>query len=173
MANELSLFERIARSASSLAVPLAEDVIAESEHPFETRNIHPLLPSVVRALFDDGHFAQATLEAFKFIDREVARLAKQNGAGYKLMMSAFSEDKPILKLTPCESESQKDEQMGFKFIFAGSMSAIRNPRAHEYAVRDSPDECLDHLALASVLLRRLQAAGYNLSSDTRVPIAPE
>jgi uncharacterized protein (TIGR02391 family) len=78
------------------------------------------------------------------------------------MMAVFSETFPLLKLNPCGTASEKDEQKGFQFLFAGSMMAIRNPRGHEYAVHDSPDECLDHLALASLLLRRLQAAGHKI-----------
>jgi uncharacterized protein (TIGR02391 family) len=78
------------------------------------------------------------------------------------MMAVLSEAFPNVKLTACGTLSEKDEQKGLQFLFAGSMLAVRNPRGHEYAVHDSPDECLDHLALASMLLRRLQAAGYTL-----------
>ena len=49
--------------------------------------------------------------------------------------------------------------MGFKFIFAGAATGIRNPRGHEVDIGDTPDEALDYLALASLLLRRLDAAG--------------
>ncbi len=41
--------------------------------------------------------------------------------------------------------SEKDEQKGFQFLFAGSVLAIRDPRGHEYNFVDSPDKCLDHL----------------------------
>jgi uncharacterized protein (TIGR02391 family) len=161
MANPLAQFERITRFAAQLSYGQRENLGAE--HPFDTRNIHPTLPAVVYRLFDDGHYAQATFEAFKFVDKEVARLAKQAESGFKLMMAVFSEGSPILKLTPCSTTSEKDEQKGFQFLFAGSILAVRNPRGHEYAIHDSPDECLDHLALASVLLRRLEAAGFALS----------
>jgi hypothetical protein len=53
------------------------------------------------------------------------------------------------------NESERDEQSGFRFIFAGSMAAIRNPRGHEVNLPDTIDLCLDHLSFASVLLRRL------------------
>ena len=48
----------------------------------------------------------------------------------------------------------------FRFVFAGSMWAIRNPRGHEFDVIDDPDTCLDHLSFVSMLLRRLEQAGY-------------
>ena len=160
MADLLGAFERITRSVGRLGY--GEELRASTEHPFDTRNIHPALPVIVKKLFDDGYYSQSTFEAFKFVDKEVARLATHSESGFKLMMAVFSETSPLLKLNACRTGSQKDEQKGFQFLFAGSMMAIRNPRGHEYAMRDSPDECLDHLALASLLLRRLQAAGYTI-----------
>ena len=161
MADLWQVFERIARSATQLAY--ADEVRTLPDHPFESRNIHPAFPPNVMRLFDDGHYSQATFEAFKFVDKEVARIAKHNESGFKLMMAAFSETSPLLKLNGCATTSEKDEQKGFQFLFAGSILAIRNPRGHEYAIHDSPDECLDHLALASLLLRRLQSAGFKLA----------
>jgi len=160
MANPWHTFERIARSASQLTY--ADAPRTAPDHPFESRNIHPAFPVNVKKLFDDGHYSQATFEAFKFVDKEVARLAKHSESGFKLMMAVFSESSPLLKVNGCVSTSEKDEQKGFQFLFAGSILAIRNPRGHEYAIHDSPDECLDHLALASLLLRRLQSAGLKI-----------
>jgi uncharacterized protein (TIGR02391 family) len=78
------------------------------------------------------------------------------------MMQVFAESSPAIKLTPNSTTSEKDEQKGYQFLFAGSILVIRNPRGHEYSLKDSPDLCLDHLALASLLLRRLETAGYIL-----------
>jgi len=160
MADLLDAFERITRSVGRLG--FVEESRDLAEHPFEARNIHPDFPIIVKKLFDDGHYSQATFEAFKFVDKEVARLANHSESGFKLMMAVFSETSPLLKLNACSTASEKDEQKGFQFLFAGSMLAIRNPRGHEYSMKDSPDECLDHLALASLLVRRLQAAGHLL-----------
>ncbi|MCI0565087.1 MAG: TIGR02391 family protein [Nitrososphaera sp.] len=133
-------------------------------HPFEERNIHPGLPIVVRRLFDDGHYSQSTFEAFKFIDKEVQRHSRSEEAGFKLMMQVLSETSPAIRLTALTNTSDKDEQKGFQFLFAGSVLAIRNPRGHEVAVSDAPDQCLDHLGLASILLRRLEESGYKCSA---------
>src|SRR6266404_514937 len=155
MADKLEQFGDIVRRAHRFTEARSEPV--GGVHPFDNRNIHPRLPKNVRALFDDGHYAQATFEAFKFIDKEIQGLASSGESGFKLMMNAFNDATPPLKLTPMISVSEKDEQKGYQFLFAGSILAIRNPRGHEYAIHDSPDECLDHLALASLLLRRLQS----------------
>ncbi len=129
-------------------------------HPFETRNIHPDLPGRVRELYDDGYLAEAAFEAFKFVEKEVKRIAlRRKGSGFGLMMDLFNESAPALKLNALLTESDIDEQLGYRHIFAGAQSGIRNPRGHETEVVDSPDQCLDHLSIASVLLRKLDDAG--------------
>ena len=125
-------------------------------HPFDERNVHPEIVLVSKKLFDDGHYSQSTFEAYKLLDRKVQLLAKVNESGVKLMMRAFSADTPLIRLTQLSNTSEKDEQEGYKFIFSGAIQAIRNPRGHEYGLQDSPTICLDHLSLASLLLRRLE-----------------
>jgi len=160
MAKVFKMFEKIARSAYQFGEP--ERLPLEEEHPFDVRDIHPKFPTIVRNLFDDGHYAQSTFEAYKFIDKKVQQLSGETGSGFNLMMRVFPENSPIIKITSCSSTSERDEQKGFQFLFAGSVLAIRNPRGHEYAVSDDPDTCLDHLSLASMLLRRLEKAGYRI-----------
>jgi uncharacterized protein (TIGR02391 family) len=163
MPSDLQIFEAITRALAKLPQrePATQPAVENaSMHPFDARNIHPGLPVKVRELFDDGHYAEATFEAFKYLDKTVERHAGINETGKDLMMKAFKEDAPKIKLTPLISSSEKNEQEGFKFIFAGGVVAIRNPRGHEYSVADSLDICLDHLSFVSMLLRRLEQAGY-------------
>jgi uncharacterized protein (TIGR02391 family) len=147
-------FEFVVRQARSVTEARSEP--AGGAHPFDDRNIHPNIQNTSKKLFDNGHYASATFEAYKLLDKQVSVLAKVNDSGVRLMMKAFNEQSPLIKLTNITTTSEKDEQEGYKFIFSGSMMAIRNPRGHEYGVRDSPTECLDHLSLASMLLRRLE-----------------
>jgi len=161
MASRLARFERIARKLSVLVEKQpAVAPTAAVEHPFDRRNIHPGLPPKVLKLFDDGHFAEATYEACKYLDKYVSKHSKISESGYKLMMAAFDKNNPKLRLTPLVTISEKDEQEGYRFVFAGGVWAIRNPRGHEYSVNDDPDTCLDHLSFVSLLLRRLEQAGY-------------
>lgn len=155
MDNPLRHFEFVVRRARSLTEARSEP--AGGTHPFDERNIHSKIQTTSKELFDDGHYASATFEAYKLVDREVSARAKISESGVKLMMKAFNENSPLIKLTNLSTTSEKDEQEGYKFIFSGSVLAIRNPRGHEWGVRDSPTECLDHLSLASMLLRRLES----------------
>ncbi|MGS1017915.1 TIGR02391 family protein [Allosphingosinicella humi] len=152
MIKALASFEKFVRIAGDLST--VPDAPEYQSHPFDERNIHPKISAVSLKLFDNGHYSQATFEAFKLLDIEVKKLSGVNDSGFKLMMAAFAEASPKIKLTALATQSEKDEQMGYKFIFAGAMSAIRNPRGHDINI-DPIDRCLDHLSFASVLLRRL------------------
>jgi uncharacterized protein (TIGR02391 family) len=157
MLDVLQWLERASRDASRLSEAEPPYI---SEHPFVRRNIHIAFPNVVQRLFDNGHYSQATFEAFKFLDNTVKRLSGMDKSGKALMMEALKEVSPLIQLTPLADETDRNEQEGFKFMFAGSMIAIRNPRGHEHDVADDIDTCLDHLGLASLLLRRLEQAGF-------------
>lgn len=154
----LDSLEKFARSYPVVAVEVEER--PADLHPFEVRNIHPDLPAKVRKQYDDGYFDDATFTAFKFIEQEVKRLSGlRRITGNALMMKAFDENNPTLRLNPGATDSERDEQFGYRYIFAGAQSGIRNPRGHEVDIPDDPDTCLDHLSVASVLLRKLDAAG--------------
>ena len=160
MVNILQKFEVITRKAYKFTSRSSIDDV--DLHPFENHNVHEYFPSNVRALFDDGHYSSATFEAFKYIDKEVARLSSKSDTGYKLMMAAFNELSPLIKLNDLSSRSKKDEQSGFKFLFAGGISGIRNPRGHECNVKDDIETCLSHLSFGSMLLKKLEEGGHVL-----------
>lgn len=148
-----SKFQNIVRNAHKYSEAKSEPV--GGSHPFDERNIHPKIAGVSKKLFDDGYYSQATFEAYKLVDKEVQKAASISESGYKLMMKAFSESSPIIKLTNLSNTSEIDEQKGYMFIFSGSVMAIRNPRGHEYGVKETPEQCLDHLSLASLLARKV------------------
>ncbi|AOO83034.1 TIGR02391 family protein [Bosea vaviloviae] len=153
MTAALTAFERIARGAKNFGQqPAAEK---GAIHPFDERNIHTDLAAVSIKLFDDGHYAQATFEAFKLIDNRVKVISGLEDIGFSLMMNALNEAAPRIRLNDLATLSEKDEQKGFRYIFAGAMAGIRNPRGHDNVV-DPIDVCLDHLSIASVLLRTIE-----------------
>lgn len=127
-------------------------------HEFEKRNIHPEIAAVSQKLFDDGHYQQASLQALILIDNVVKAQSGYDDSGFSLMMNAFNESKPLITLNANASESEVNEQAGFKHIFAGTACGIRNPRAHEVNWPETMDECLDHLVLASMLMRKIDHA---------------
>lgn len=158
MPEPLDVFEAVVRRAFRFDSP--QSLPIDESHPFELRNLHSCLDPEARELFDNGHYAQATFEAFKLLDKLVQRHASASESGFKLMTRAFAEASPLISLTRRQTTSEKDEQKGYQFLFAGAVLAIRNPRGHEPGLKDDPDTCLDHLSLVSMLVRRLEDAGY-------------
>jgi len=155
----LKQFEAIVRRAGQFSDE--PTVRVDEVHPFQLRSVHEKLPAKVRRLFDDGHYAEATFEAFKFIDRRVSSLSGVKESGYKLMMAALAESGPM-KLNDLSTDTEKDEQRGYQFMLAGAMSAVRNPRGHEFDMFDPAETCLDHLSLASLFIRKIEEAGYEI-----------
>ena len=169
MAKALDLFEQIVRRSSEResAGEASPAFNGSPMHPFELRDVHAEFPLKVRQLFDDGHGAEATFHAFKYVEKVVQKHAGSPQSGEKLMMAVLNETNPALKLNALSNQSETDEQRGYKFIFSGAIVAIRNPGGHEITQSDDPDVCLDHLAFASLLLRRLERSGYKGQTFTR------
>lgn len=156
MSDSFARFEAFVRSAPTLTEARSEPI--GGLHPFDERNIHPKIEGASKLLYDDGHYSQATFEAYKLLDKTVQQISNIDESGVKLMMQAFNDQSPKIKFSPLKTISEKDEQGGYRFIFAGVMTAIRNPRGHEHGFVESRNQCLDHLSLASMLLRRLEDA---------------
>lgn len=155
MIDPLKRLEKVAYRICGQSFGTSVEDRYETDHPFDARNIHPAITTVSKLLFDDGHYRQATLDAFIRIEEQVKKKSSLNDTGFSLMMNAFNEDSPRIALNDLANTSETDEQKGYRHIFAGSMSGIRNPRAHTTTFPETMDECLDHLSIASALMRKI------------------
>lgn len=171
LAKTVAAVQGAAASAASLGLsrPATESVsreIAVSEESADGRLVRlfdelvtlDLIRNASRSLFVTGHYARSVEEAFKSIDNAVRAQSKLRDFGSSLMKTTFSPNKPKLKLNPMSTDSEVDEQLGYMEIFAGSMTGIRNPRAHQNELEDDPVVALEMLVLANHLGRRLQSA---------------
>lgn len=126
---------------------------------FDLMVTDPDLGAATRTLYRDGHHVRAVEEGFKFLNNAVkGRSGETTRDGQSLMLHVFAEGAPVLRLNRLRSQSQKDEQAGYKFIFAGAMTGIRNPRAHEHDLRDEGAPALEMLVLANHLMRALRGS---------------
>ena len=123
---------------------------------FDSRVRNEGLRRVCRRLLSDGYYALAVQQAYIYIDNMVGEKSGcDDKYGADLMRKVFSPTNPILKLNELETRSDKSEQQGYMEVFAGAMTGIRNPRAHEYDIEDSPEEALERIDLADHLMRML------------------
>lgn len=130
----------------------------------------PELRSLTRKLFRDGHYSLAVEQACKLVNNQVkdrcGKTSKEKD-GADLMHHAFRIEAPILRINSLTTESKRDEQDGYRYLFAGMMAGLRNPRAHEHLLRDEPGAALEMLVLANHLLGVLARAKKTRPRPTR------
>lgn len=120
--------------------------------------IHPRVCALARPRFEAGFFGDAVEASFKEVNDAVKRIVREgdgrelDGAG--LMTTAFSPQNPIIRLTELVTETDRNIQQGYMQILAGSMTGIRNPRAHGNLNPDST-KALHLICLASLLMHKI------------------
>lgn len=125
---------------------------------FGELDIHPEIERAVESLFRNEHYANAVEDACKVLDGLVKiRSGKSELSGTDLMLNVFSPNSPTLKFNALETETDKSEQQGMMFLYAGAMLALRNPRAHEI-IEDDPEKALEYIAFLSLLAKSLDKA---------------
>lgn len=133
--------------------------VKETISPLEPMQLHPEIIKVSKSLFESGHYPQAILEAFKTVNNRVKQITGLSLDGKALMSKAFSEEKPLIALNELTTQSERDEQEGFKFLFMGAMVGIRNPLAHEdFSSFIEPHRALEYLGFASLLMGKIEVA---------------
>jgi uncharacterized protein (TIGR02391 family) len=120
---------------------------------FDALKLHTEVVEASRELFEDGHYRDAIYRAFVEVNNFVKSKANSQLDGKKLMSTVFSLEKPVIKLNPLQTQSDRDEQEGFMFLFMGAMEGIRNPKAHENIIQNDPNRTLEYLGLASLLMK--------------------
>lgn len=132
----------------------------EERSAFAARGFHAEVVTHSRKLFLQRNYFHAVFESAKAYNKAVKAKSQSQKDGQDLMLAVWGCDKGVLKITPCQSDTDRNVQDGVKFLSAGLMSAIRNPTAHEPAL-DWPitrDDCLDILSFISFLYRKLDVA---------------
>ena len=134
---------------------LGESPIGRAHKAFAELAIHPELQRAVGKLFTDGHYANAVEDACKVLESFVKmRSGKDDLSGTDLMTTVFSPKNPILRFNDLNTETDRSEQQGMMFLYAGAMLALRNPRAHGI-VEDEPEKALELLSFINFLMKSL------------------
>lgn len=123
--------------------------------------IHNSIINIAKKKFEDGHYADAVESAFKEVNNRVKETVKTKTGkeldGADLMNIAFSIKNPIICLDDLTSETGKSIQIGYMSIFAGAMTGIRNPKAHNN-LKISVERATHFIFLASLLMYKLDEA---------------
>lgn len=124
---------------------------------YDLLKFHPRIVKASKSQFRSGHYTDAIFRAFRCIEVLVKeKSGLRNEFGPALMHKVFNENRPIIKLNKLEEDFEIDEQAGFRFIYAGAMAGIRNPKAHAEIEQKDPYRTLEYISLASLLAKRLE-----------------
>ncbi|MGA5637759.1 TIGR02391 family protein [Streptomyces cinereoruber] len=126
--------------------------------------LHPEVVEAAAARYESGHLADAVQKAFQAVEDRVQRLTASSEIGARLMGTAFGGQAPKLEVARADGVSRVSEQEGFRELFRGAMSGLRNPRAHGPHYAEEEAEVGEMLAFASLLMRRLDLAEQRLGT---------
>jgi uncharacterized protein (TIGR02391 family) len=126
--------------------------------------LHPELREVATRYLESGHLEVAIFEAFKAINNRVKTMTSLDLDGSQLMGRAFADTNAPLILADLSTETGRNIQAGFRFLFMGAVQGIRNPDAHEQFKELNDGEAFEMLAFASMLMRRLDEAATAAST---------
>ncbi len=120
--------------------------------------VHPRICALARPRFEAGFYGDAVEASFKEVNDAVKRIVRDTDGreldGASLMTTAFSPQNPIIRLTALATETDRNIQQGYMQIMAGSMTGIRNPKAHANRNPDST-KALHLICLASLLMHKV------------------
>ena len=144
------------------AAGVASDEAKSDLREFLGRAFHPQVDTHCRKLFSQGNYFHAVFEACKLYNKMVREKAMSAKDGEPLMLDVWGWENGVLKVTACQSDTDKNVQDGVKFLSAGLMRAVRNPTAREPALPCpiSKEDCLDMLSFVSFLFRQIDKAVY-------------
>lgn len=137
---------------------LTTGTINASSGQLSWHDIHPKIVSVARSRFESRHYADSAEAALKEVNNSVKEIVKRRTGneldGATLMRTAFSPKNPIIVLDNLSTESGQNIQLGYMDIFAGAMTGIRNPKAHDN-LNITDKRAIHFIYLASLLMYKI------------------
>lgn len=134
--------------------------------------LHPDILRVSEKLYRDGSYSEAACRAFIEINSRLKGLyrAKYPDSenvpdGQPLMNKVFAENDPMLEAGDRTTQTGKDIHSGTRFLFAGAMAALRNPKAHEN-IEIGKDDSMRQLIFASMLMFQIDEIVANSDNNS-------
>lgn len=137
---------------------ILEELSSHARGDWLWSQLHSSITRVSQSRFANRHYADAVEAALKEVNHAVKQIVLQETSeeldGAKLMNTAFSPNRPVIKLSDLATESGRNRQQGYMQLFAGAIIGVRNPAAHENTEL-SESEAVHLLFLASLLMTAL------------------
>ena len=129
--------------------------------------IHPSIIESSQKLFLEENYAESSVNAFIEINARVKKLYKTVCSsatkvpdGVEAMNKVFSENSPIIEVCDRSTETGNNIHNGTRFMLAGAISALRNPKSHSNDERATitKEEAMRRLMFASLLMYKIDDA---------------
>ncbi len=152
----LERLERYGGYLNAFLEELQEDEpVEESKFPKELK-LHRKIVTASEKLFRNRHYSQAIFEAVKVLEKEIkTKSGIRNKSGVDLVNHAFKKEHPIIKIVEGEEPENIDEREGFRFLYMGAFSGIKNPKSHSIQNLEDPAKALEYISFLSLLMKRL------------------
>jgi len=138
--------------------PAAPEKVSRAGRRARVAMLHPAIQQVADRYIEMDALEVAIFEAFKAVNNRVRELSKLQLDGSELMGKAFQDSEPPIRLADLSTDTGRNIQAGFRFLFMGAVRGIRNPDAHELFEPLDEEDAVERLAFASMLMRRLDEA---------------
>ncbi len=132
---------------------------------FDAMQFHPKVVEASKSCFTTVNYREAILNAFISLIDYIKELSGLDLDGDDLMNNVFSfnydkEQRKITKypticINELKNKTDRDEQIGFKYLCRGAAAFVRNPKAHKLIAQTDPLHTLEYLAFASMLFKQL------------------
>jgi uncharacterized protein (TIGR02391 family) len=126
-------------------------------HAYKGLELHSEIARAASPRYLNGQYADAVEASVKALNNLVRLRSNESLDGTPLMLKVFSANAPLLRFNDLKDQSDKDEQQGFMYLFAGAVMGLRNPRAHGF-INDDPERALEFIAFVSLLAKLLDGA---------------
>jgi uncharacterized protein (TIGR02391 family) len=128
--------------------------------------LHPAVVESSWQQFQAGYLREAVLNSFLLIGDLLRTRTGLQLDGKALIEQVLSPQNPILVLSNLDTESGRNDQVGFMQIIAGSFTGIRNPKAHSLHHDLDSIKAMQYLVLASLIARRITDALHTSSGKS-------
>lgn len=124
-----------------------EDLWKAIRHNIETRN-----------------FTGAIQDSMYYLSEIIRQKSNLDGDGVNLISEAFNVNKPLIKISKMQTETEKNQQRGFDSLCRGMYMFIRNPRSHE-KFNDSEADCRSVIVFIDYIARQIDGAKSQVSIE--------
>jgi uncharacterized protein (TIGR02391 family) len=124
------------------------------------RGVHADVLKFCREELLVSNYFHAVLETVKSVMDKLRSKSGLDDDGAALIDKALSGDRPLVRINPMLTDSERSEQKGFANLLRGVAGMFRNTTAHEARIHwnMSRDDAEDLLSMASLIHRRLDRA---------------